>query len=70
LDKYDKKINKFISSQAKQIKQINLITKDEIIFNSLNEIKVKFGFSPNTIKKAIENKTMFASSMWEFCENK
>jgi hypothetical protein len=70
LDKYDKKLNKYISSQAKQIKQINLITKEEIVFNSLNEIKLKFGFCPNTIKKAIENKTMFASSMWEFYTNK
>jgi phage anti-repressor protein len=52
------------------IKRIDPITKGEIIFNTFDEINVKLGFRRPTIKKAIENKTMWGGFLWEFCDKK
>jgi hypothetical protein len=66
IEKYDKPIFGFKSVHAKSVKQINPITKTEVIFNTLNEIDVKLGIGSETIKNAIKNKTVFAGSLWEF----
>jgi phage anti-repressor protein len=52
------------------IKQINPITKEEIIFNTFDEINIKLGFRRPTIKKAIENKLLHGGSLWQYCEKK
>ena len=66
LEKYDKPVNRIISTHAKQIKQINPINKQIIIFNSLNEIYIKLGHASKSIKDAIENKTMLGGCTWEY----
>jgi len=66
LNAYKKPINRLIRTHSKQIKQINPITKESIIFNTLSEISVKLGFASTTIQDAIETKTMWGGYMWEF----
>jgi hypothetical protein len=66
LDSYDKPINRIIPTNSKQIKQIHPITKQVVIFNSLLEIYNKLGISSKTILGAIENKTIYNGSIWEF----
>lgn len=66
IDEYNKPINKVIRTHSVQIKQINNITKDTVIFNSFNEIYIKLGYASKTIKDAIENKTSLGGSMWEY----
>jgi hypothetical protein len=50
------------------IKQINPISKSELIFNTFGEISTKLGFKAQSIQKAIKNKTMYGGSIWELCE--
>ncbi len=50
------------------IKKIDPITKNETIFNTFEEIDTRLGFRRMTIKKAIENKTLWGGSIWEYCE--
>lgn len=57
---------KRVNYGSKRIKQINSITKDETIFNSLNEINIKLGFKSATIKNAIENNILIGGSLWEY----
>jgi len=66
LDKYNKPINKLITNNSKQIKQINPITGEIVIFNSLLELNIKLGFTRIPIKNAIENKTMWSGYIWEY----
>lgn len=54
---------------TKLIKQINPITKEEIIFNSITEISVKLGFSQKSIRKAIRTNIMYGGSMWKYVKN-
>jgi hypothetical protein len=68
LNKYDNPINTGIESLLYKIKQINPITKDVIIFKSLNEINVKLGLSSYKINEAIKNKTILGGSFWEYCD--
>ena len=48
------------------IKQINPITNEFIIFNSLNEISIRFGYGSNTIINAIKSKKTYCGFLWEF----
>jgi hypothetical protein len=66
--KYNKPINRSTRSYAKKIKQINPNTRETTIFNSLNEILLKFGYANNTTKNAIANKTLLGGCMWEYYE--
>ena len=56
------------ASSCGKIKQINPITGNEIIFNTFDEIDIKLGFRRVTIKKAIENKSLWGGSLWEYCD--
>ena len=51
------------------IKQINPITKEVVIFNTLTEISIRFGYANTTIKDAIEKKQTFGGFLWEYYEN-
>jgi len=66
LNKYDKPINRVIPTHSKLIKQINPITNEFIIFNSLNEISIRFGYGSNTIINAIKSKKTYCGFLWEF----
>ena len=66
LDKYDKPINRIIPPHSKKIKQIHPITKNNIIFNSFNEISNKFGICAKTIQNAINSKTVCNGFIWEY----
>jgi hypothetical protein len=66
LNAYKKPINRIIRTHSKQIKQINPITKESIIFNTLSEISVKLGFASTTIQDAIETNTIWGGYMWEY----
>jgi hypothetical protein len=69
LNSYDKKINSKTNHNAKSIKQINPITKEFIIFNSLKEIDMRFGFAHSTITNAINKKHMHGGFLWEYYDN-
>ena len=66
LDNYKKPINRIKVVSAKQIKQINPVTKETVIFNSLLEIHMKLRITNKTIKKAIKNKTICGGFLWEY----
>ena len=66
LAKYNKPINRVIPAHSKAIKQINPISKEVIIFNTLNEINIKYGFASSTIIDAINNKNVFGGFLWDF----
>jgi len=66
LDKYDKPVNRILHKNSKQIKQIHPITKDVVIFNTFTEIHNKFGICSNTIKNAIDTKTVYHGYLWEY----
>ena len=50
----------------KLIKQINPITNEFIIFNSLHEINIRFGYSSKTIIGAIKSKQTYGGFIWEY----
>ena len=66
LEKYKKPVNRVIYSNSKTIKQINPISKEVIIFNTLNEIYIKYGFSTSTIINAINDKNVHGGFLWEY----
>lgn len=66
IEKYDKPIFGINSIHAKKIKQINPITNTYICFNNLNEIQLKLGIASKTIINSINDKTIYAGSLWEF----
>jgi hypothetical protein len=66
LDKYKKPINKFIYKNSKRIKQINPITKEIVIFDSLFDIYRKYGIPNITIIKAINDKVVCNGFLWEY----
>jgi len=66
LVKYNKPINRIIPSHSKAIKQINPITNEIIIFNTLSELYIKYGFCSSTIIDAIENKTIYGGFLWDY----
>jgi prophage antirepressor-like protein len=66
IEKYDKPIFGINSVHAKRIKQINPITNTHVYFNNLNEIQLKFGICSKTIINSINDKTVYAGSLWEY----
>ena len=64
--KYNKPINRIIPAHSKAIKQINPITNEVIIFNTLSELYIKYSFSSTTIIDAIENKTIHGGFLWDY----
>lgn len=67
--KYDKPINRIIPTHSKIIKQINPVTNEIVIFNSLHEINIRFGYSSTTIIDVIKNKQVYGGFLWEYYEN-
>jgi hypothetical protein len=72
LDKYDGSTIRKVkaANSLGPIKRIDPITKNEVIFNTFEEIDIRLGFRRPTIKKAIETKTLWGGFSWEFCEKK
>jgi hypothetical protein len=68
IEKYNKPINKFVGHQCKKVKETNLSTKNETIYNSLNEIRLKLGYANITVKNAIKDNVILGGSMWEYVE--
>lgn len=68
LNKYTKPINRIVRTRSKQIKQINPITNETVLFNTLNEVSIKFGYTGKTIKDAIQNKTLLGGNVWQYYE--
>jgi len=66
IEKYDKPIFGINSVHAKKIKQINPITHTHVYFNNLNEIQLKLGICSKTIINSINDKTLYAGSLWEY----
>jgi hypothetical protein len=66
IEKYDKKIEKRQYKKSKQVKQINPITAQTIIFDSSSDIYRKYGIVPRTIREAIKNKTVCNGFLWEY----
>jgi hypothetical protein len=70
LSKYKIPINRIISNNSKQIKQINIISNESIIFNSLHEIYIKLGIADKTITEAIKNKVSCNGFLWQYYKDK
>jgi hypothetical protein len=70
LDKFDGSTIRTVkaANSLGPIKKIDPITKDEIIFNTFEEIDIRLGHRRTTIQKAIENKTLWGGSIWEYCK--
>jgi hypothetical protein len=66
LDKYDKPLNRHTFKNAKKIKQINPITKQTVIFNSLSDLYRKYGYTGRAVMKAIEEKVVYHGHLWEY----
>ena len=64
--KYNKPINRIIPAHSKAIKQINPMTNEVIIFNTLNELYIKYGFCSTTIIDSIKNKTIHGGFLWDY----
>ena len=68
IEKYNKPIHNKNHIHAQKVKQINPISKTSIIFNNYNEIYIKLRIASKTIINAINNKTIYCGSLWEYCE--
>jgi hypothetical protein len=66
LNKYNKKIDTYYVKGSIKIKQINPISKQEVIFNSLSDASKQYGINIKTLTKCINNKTIYAGSLWEY----
>jgi hypothetical protein len=66
LDNYSGTIKKRIITNTKLVKQINPVTNEEIIFNSMTEITRLLGYNCKTINKAIKNKIILYGFRWEY----
>jgi hypothetical protein len=66
LENYKKPLNKIIYTHSKKVKQINPITNESIVFNTLNEVYIKFGFADTTIREAIKFGTLCGGFKWEY----
>ena len=54
------------SNKAIPIKQINIITKKEIIYKSITDATIKFGSNEKTITDSIKNKTIVNGYNFEY----
>lgn len=66
IDKYNKPIYTSTHSNSIKIKQICPQTNNVVIFNNLNDISIKYGICSETIKKAIDTKSIYSGSLWEY----
>lgn len=66
IEKYDKPIYTLTHSNSKKIKQICPQTNNVVIFNNLNDITIKYGICSSTIIKAINSKSIYSGSLWEY----
>jgi prophage antirepressor-like protein len=66
LDKYNKPISFYSNHTSIKIKQINPVSKQEIIFNSISDASKQYGINIQTITKCIKNKTPYKGSLWEY----
>ena len=66
LIKYNKPINRIIPTNSKSIKQINPLNNEVVIFNTFNEIYIKYSFCSSTLIYAIKNKTIHGGFLWEY----
>jgi hypothetical protein len=57
-------------SYAKRVIQTNQDTKNRVIFNSLSEISLRYGYTNETIKNAIKNKTLLGGYVWDYYDEK
>ena len=55
-----------VITNTKIIKQINPITNEIIIFNSMSEITRLLGYSCKSIHKAIKTQNIFCGFKWEY----
>ena len=51
---------------SKPIIQINPINNEKIVFDSINTIHIKLGFTEVSIRNAIKNKKLFHGCYWEY----
>lgn len=65
LDKYNNPLSSRINSKRKSIKQINIITKEEIIYDSMTEATVKCNTTHRTLNDIIKNKKIHNGYIWE-----
>ncbi len=66
LEKYDKPINRIKRPHAVPIKQINPISKEVVIYNTLGEAERILGIWSGSIKNAITNGNLLCGSLWEY----
>jgi hypothetical protein len=68
LDKFEgstiRKVN--AANSLGPIIRVDPITKDEVIFNTFEEIDNRLGFRRPTIKKAIDNKILWGGFLWKY----
>lgn len=51
---------------TKPIIQTNPLNNSQIIFNSINDIHIKLGFTEHSIRNAIKNKQLYGGCHWEY----
>ena len=66
LESYEQNIQHPHNNNSKQIKQTHQLSNNFMIFKNLNEIYIKHGICSKTIINAIENKTIYSGSLWEY----
>jgi len=66
LESINFEIKQYVPNCSKKIKQINPISKNEVIFNSLTEACTMYGINSKTITENITNKTVYCGSLWEY----
>ena len=62
-------INRHNFANIKRIKQIDPITKQCIIFNSMSDVYRRLGISFKPLTKAINEKIIYHGHLWEFVDN-
>jgi phage anti-repressor protein len=62
----DIEIPKYNVPNAKKIKQVNVLTKQEFIYNSMQDVYKTHGLSRQTIRKYINEKKEYCGFLWEF----
>jgi prophage antirepressor-like protein len=58
--------DKYVSSNAVRIKQTNILTKEQFIYNSMQEVYRQYGLCRQTIRKYINSKKDYCGFLWEY----
>ena len=66
IDNYKNPINTFVVKSAIKIKQINPISHQVIIFNSISDASKQYGINIQTLTRCIKNKILYKGSFWEY----